>query len=202
MRIIALHGRLASGKDTVFERMVALEQDLFVRHSFAAKLKDSACALLGMSRDTMEFLKRDESARLTWLIEASSPDQAMEFTPGPEEAAPLTMRTFLQRYGTEAHRDIFGDSFWVDQAMGPAMADHGVGFVPVFTDCRFENEAQAILEAGGEIWRIIGADENTGDHPSERPLPDELISRTIDNSVRDDNFASLDAQIRSIMEGS
>lgn len=187
--MIALAGRLGSGKDTVLERMQALDSK-YVRHSFADKLKDSACALLGMDRATMEEFKRDEDLALVW----DHPDVGVI-----ESIPPISMRTFLQRYGTESHRDIFGQSFWVDQAMGAAEAAKG-GFVPVFTDCRFVNEAEAIIERGGVVWRVAGPDEDTGDHASEQPLPDYLISHVIDNTVRDDGFTHLDAEVRAALQ--
>lgn len=192
--LIGVHGRLGSGKDTVYERLrVVIPDRTFYRVSFADKLKDSAAALLKIDRDTMESLKRLEDYTSIWVtLPAEDGDQWQEVTR-------MTMREFLQRYGTESHRDIFGDNFWVDQAM-PKLAPHDHDHLEhyVFTDVRFENEAQAILDRGGIVIRVIGADEDTGDHPSERPLPNEMISYTILNDVRDDEFRNLDGQLHAL----
>jgi hypothetical protein len=184
--LIAMHGKLGSGKDAAYERLSNLIYDTR-RLAFADKLKDSACALLGIDRETMEQLKRNEDVELIWT------DGVEQLRAGDS----LTMRLFLQRYGTEAHRDIFGDSFWVDQTL-PVGMDHSSELI-VLTDCRFENEAQRVHELGGEVWQVIGPEDDTGDHPSERPLPDSLIDVVIDNTVRDDDFANLDRELRSAL---
>lgn len=190
-RIIGLTGKLGSGKDTVFERIRATQGLGYIRVSFADPLKDSVCALFGIDRDDMERLKREDDNRsiTVWADD----DYPIE----------MNMRTLLQRYGTESHRDIFGDNFWVDVAMkqideySQKMDAGNKTFV--FTDVRFPNEAEAIIERGGEIWRVIGPDNDTGDHPSEQVLDDSLIARTIDNTVRDDGFLSLDAQLGGVI---
>jgi hypothetical protein len=115
----------------------------------------------------------------------------------------MLVRTYLQRYGTEAHRDIFGCDFWVDQGMRRAQEVRAASnpcTIPVFTDVRFENEALTIKGMGGEIWHVRGLDEDTGLHASEAPLPVSLIDRHIDNTAREDSFAGLDAQLRAILD--
>lgn len=55
----------------------------------------------------------------------------------------------------------------------------------VITDVRFPNEAERILSCGGEVW-LVDADVRQGPnkdgHASEVRLPDEMITRTIDNN--------------------
>jgi hypothetical protein len=186
--IVGLHGKKGHGKDATLERMKLITPDMFAHHSFAAKMKASACALLNIDLDTMERLKRENRPCITvW--------------DGEDVLEEITMRVFLQRYGTESHRDIFGQSFWVDLAMAPALRDERDGLVPVFTDCRFPNEAEAVLSDGGVVFHIVGIDEEgDDDHPSEVVLPPRLITATIDNTVRDDGFASLDAQLHCAIE--
>lgn len=187
--MIGLHGKMGSGKDTLLERM-RLQDSRFERHSFADPLKESACALLGISRYVMEELKREDEVALVW--------DHHEY--GVIDAFPeITMRAFLQRYGTEAHRDVFGQNFWVDQAM--RIVDRSPGSsIPVFTDVRFENEALSIRARGGFIVHVIGDDVDTGDHASEAPLPPALIDFTIDNSMRGDEFAALDRHITFLLD--
>lgn len=215
-QIIGLHGKAGAGKDTVFERLTAHYPALFKRASFADALKDSASALLKVDRERMEILKRQEFPCLHVTLEP--PTKA---NPTPARVA-MTMREFLQRYGTEAHRDIpgMGPDFWVDIARRKIQhLRHQEGMlrigpsVIVFTDCRFENEAHAVLDMGGEVWQVIGPDEDTGAHASETPLDASLISRYIDNRARattsrrthiqewtdEPDFTRLDEQLATII---
>ena len=188
--IIGLHGKLQAGKDTTFERFQDRCRGLVQveRLSFADPLKDSACALLDITRDQMEAMKVLPHKMIKILL----PDPT-----GPEDVMKtFSMREFLQRYGTESHRDVFGDNFWVDQALAKVTDPNKVY---VITDCRFENEASAIYGAGGVVIRVLGPEGNSDTHASEKPLGDEYIYDTIDNSVRNDNFANLDNEIEEIL---
>lgn len=57
-------------------------------------------------------------------------------------------RRVLQRMGTEVGRAYFGANVWIDLAMAKITGP------TVFTDVRFPNEADAIRERGGQVWRI------------------------------------------------
>ena len=195
--IIGLHGKMGSGKDTVFERLLAISTR-FHRMSFADPLKQSAAALLGVSVKELEEWKRDPSITINVGRNAQI---------NPYTSRSMNVRTYLQRYGTEAHREVFGDTFWIDQAMGRMerhrlqSAQRRVGpYTYVFTDVRFENEAHEILDRGGEVWHVKGPDDDTGEHASEKMIPIALIDRYIDNTLRDDNYASLTNQLRSILD--
>lgn len=190
VKMIGLHGEMGSGKDTAFDRLARIHIDdmAFVRVSFADALKSSASALLDVSVEDLDSWKRDGSSRIK-LYE------------GDRLVKDMTIRTYLQRYGTESHRDVFGDDFWVSIGIRKAFQISKLSIVPsvpVFTDVRFSNEAQAILDLGGEVWRIVGPDERSDGHVSEVPLPDHMISRVIDNKDRSDSFAGLDRQLSDI----
>jgi hypothetical protein len=78
-----------------------------------------------------------------------------------------TFRQFLQRYGTESHRDVFGEDFWVDQTLPTD------GYYPgrkiVVTDVRFDNEYNRIKELNGVVVRVYreGIEPGIDPHPSE-----------------------------------
>ena len=184
--MIGIHGKMGSGKDTVLERMQAARPATFQQASFAAKLKESAAALFGCTVEDLEEAKRRPKSVV--MVKDMDTGQIGAF---------LTIREFLQRYGTESHRDVFGQNFWVEIAMNAALR---YDRIPVFTDVRFENEALAIRERGGIIVCIIGPDEDTGGHASEVPLPSSLVDFRIDNSRRDDNFASLDRHVHFLLD--
>lgn len=78
------------------------------------------------------------------------------------------VRRLLQRYGTEAGRGVHGENCWVDAAMRRVGQ---LGDRVVLTDVRFANEADAVLAAGGQVWRVnrhgVGA---ANEHVSEHAL--------------------------------
>ena len=161
--IIGLTGRAGAGKSTVAEY---LEKTYgFERRSFAAPLYASAAALLDCSVDELKKWKNDPNWKLWIRNDGDASDGHMYG---------FDFRTFLQRYGTEAHRDVFGENFWVSRAM-----TYGAGAPIVFDDVRFDNEAEAIREAGGIIVRIDRSDARlygeAATHPSEAGVPADVV---------------------------
>lgn len=178
IRIVGLTGKLGSGKDTVLLRLQELFGDRYEKASYAEPLKKSVAALFNITVEQIEAMKNEPQIRVTIVdLKGAGRDLGRSFS----------MREILQRYGTEAHREVFGEDFWVAAAMADlARRDPDPEKIYVFTDVRFDNEAKAIVNAGGRVYRVIGADNNTGDHPSEAGVSELLISGTIDNSHRPD----------------
>lgn len=179
--VLGLSGVAGAGKDTVYDRLVAIHGPRFHKRSVADPLKEAMAALFDVSTDFVEEMKRDTAFGIQLVHEHKG---------GLD--GPATMRTMLQRMGTEVGRNLFGEDFWLDQwtryvqehAKQSAMRRVGP-YTYVNTSVRFENEARRILEMGGEVWHIYGPqDEGAGGHVSEAPLPAGLVTRTIDNSVR------------------
>jgi hypothetical protein len=98
----------------------------------------------------------------------------------------LTPRHALQTLGTNWGRKLY-QNVWVD--LGIRRAKEAGGLI-VFSDCRFLNEARAIREAGGQVWRVVrpgaGLSGAAGLHPSEMeqesPSMDQLVTTVIVNS--------------------
>lgn len=194
--LIGINGKLGSGKNTFAHRMTFYTGQYGLpdveEKAFADPLKNSACAVLGITREQMEQLKREDDILLEWTTEEYSEPLML--------AEPINMRTLLQRYGTEAHRDIFGDDFWVKATLPDSLVDDGR--LIVVTDCRFDNEAERIRAMGGLIFEIRGPGHNPDawDHPSEKPLS-EAADIVIDNSVRiEGDWRHLDTQVQSALE--
>lgn len=203
MTLIAFHGKMGSGKDTAGERLAEMVTIPTERLSFARKLKESAAALLDIPVESWETYKNDPDVKILlqvgWTDERIPTD--IPFGGDLEVEAPnitkeFTARQFLQRYGTESHRDVFGTNFWVEQAL--SKYDYDDARLTYLTDCRFENEAIATRGLGGYVVEVIGPDDDTGSHQSEARLPEHLIHFTIDNTRRDDDFADLDRQLASV----
>lgn len=176
MKLIGLTGRARAGKDTaagfIEEWAVAIQHRTVARDAFADRLKRSAAAALGYEGDDP-----------VGLCNAIKHDGEIVTTRGPWSIS-ISGREFLQRYGTEAHREIFGSDFWVEQLFD----NLNEAEIVVITDCRFENEARAIRERGGQVWEVKRpqhADELEGDlaqHASEAGVPVELVDRVIHNA--------------------
>lgn len=182
--IIALNGGGRVGKDTgcrIIKDLLQPSQRPVYREGFADRLKTSAAAALGIPVELLESLK--DSGRITIERKLEDPyeqgaDPAWEFVQS------LGVRRYMERYGTEAHRDVFDQDFWIDIVMQAhfARSIEDPTAVTVITDCRFPNEAAEVLHNGGQVWEIIRSGYTLeSDHPSNQPLPRELVSRTIMN---------------------
>lgn len=171
MDLIGLHGKGRSGKDTVYQMVAAfIRYRPVVRDAFADRLKDSAAAALDLPREQVERLKEFGSIE----IETGTPQRTV-----------ISGRSFLERYGTEAHRDIFGASFWVDQVMDAhryrlLLADGPP--LTVITDVRYENEVEAIKAHGGQVWKVRrpGQELESG-HATNQLLSDSLMDQVLWN---------------------
>ncbi len=145
--IIGLHGKARSGKDSVCNLMRKHSNGKVVRRAFADQLKLSAYRLF----------KPDATVEEALLWADDMKEQGyVDMIHDSGKGAHVTGREFLQRYGTESHRDIFGRDFWVDCALprwdGMGHTEEGIFQVHspfdcvVFTDVRFVNEAERIGE--------------------------------------------------------
>jgi hypothetical protein len=96
--------------------------------------------------------------------------------------------------GTEVGRNIFGSNFWVDQAFKKAEQYDKV----VFSDCRFINEAEAVMSRGGAVWRVnrpgLLAPNN---HISEKELNDYNFNAVLSN---DSTIENLYDKIEKLLE--
>lgn len=185
--LIGLHGKKQAGKDTVYARAAHLMDGVLPvdRVSFADLLYRSAAASLGVSVPDLGRWKTDPR------VKVYVGDEHGAFVTHQQ-----TIREYLQRYGTEAHREVFGTDFWVNAV---DLSNHD-GRIVMVTDVRFENEAQAVRRAGGYVFRVLGPDVgDEDDHASERPLAPWFLDGNIVNRTRDDAFVSLDVQVESVI---
>jgi hypothetical protein len=185
--LIGLAGRKGSGKDTAGAYL--MERYGFVRASFAAPLKDSAAALFDVPVEVWESAKNDPTARV--ILDYGNWTKSM------------TVREMLQRYGTEAHRGVFGEDFWTKQLLD-GLVSSGVLDTEnvVITDMRFLNETQATKDAGGFTVLIDRPATDDGDtHASEVLPPDDLIDFTVENdSSIADLYRVLDFMVEEFRE--
>lgn len=165
--ILGLNGLKGSGKDTVAAYLI--KEHGFERRAFADPLKKSIAAFFDIPFHKVDEYKNDPHMRIE-LRKYSSLEDSVQVLKG----SGMSFREGLQRYGTESHRDVFGEDFWVDMTL-PADAFY-TGRKIAITDLRFENETQRVRDVGGfvvNIWRP-GLDD-TDQHSSESSLPDNMI---------------------------
>jgi hypothetical protein len=210
VRLIGLHGRKTAGKDETFKVIHKLSGGYAERRAFGDKLKESAMEALGFYPEDADAFK--ETGLITASFDSPYGEEKVELV--------ITGRAYLQMYGTEAHRDVFGEWFWIDQVLPldpeaddreyPLLtqpwqekfrrADRELPDYAVVTDVRFPEEADRILYLGGEIWRI-DSDERLGEnedmHPSEAMLPESYISEVIDNNG---TLEELTEQVKGILD--
>lgn len=227
-KLIGLHGKARSGKDTTADLIQAwckTHNFTSARQGFADKLKISAAHTLGVFENEIEFCNKLKGDYERGFIEVRMANNGE----GPNAVvSQITGREFLQYYGTEAHRDVFGSDFWIDSLLPRTEEKYGhrseeetyggvtsggasrlpdwwanfrVGASPVadfclVTDVRFDNEAERILELGGEVWRIVRDGSGAGEHASEVELPGELVNVTIDNN---ESLNDLSEAVETIM---
>lgn len=209
MVLIGLSGRKGSGKNTAASAITAWGRGRgvhVVEKGFADKLKLSAARLFVPDISQEEAIKFCDGLKTDGTIEM------VHWNDDGTEAlghVGLSGREFLQRYGTEAHREVFGDNFWVDQLLPykdvkrvRAWSDPETNFYPdiaVITDCRFENEAKRINDLGGLVWEVqrpgLGSED---DHASEQPLPRKLVDYVFRN---DSTIEDLMTNVNSMMTG-
>jgi hypothetical protein len=97
------------------------------------------------------------------------------------------VRRLLQVFGTEVGRKLFGETFWIDQAFKRANEYERV----VFSDVRFPNEAHAIEQKGGEVWRINRHNHSAvNGHTSEHAMDNYMFKHVIYNDGSLDDLAN------------
>jgi len=170
MSLIAFTGVAGSGKDTA--AAILIEEFGYEKLSFAGSLKDALAAIFGWSRDSLEGATT-ESRR--WREEEDAWWSAAL-------KRPVTPRKMLQEWGTEVGRDAFHPDIWLLSVQRKIEQHPQKKFV--ITDCRFENEAEALKALGGKLMGIRRPmlDCDVGSiHPSEAGLPSEMLDVVIDN---------------------
>jgi hypothetical protein len=171
--IIGLTGKKGSGKDTAAKYLV--DNYGYERKAFADSLKRSVAALFDIPFERVDEWKVNQPGKLDnveVIIDVAHPDRTTQYS--------MSWREFLQRYGTESHREIFGYDFWVDQVLPyyPNSNDYPRYYELknkkfVISDVRFENEAARVAYYGGRVIEIIRPSLNNvvDTHVSERIPP-------------------------------
>ena len=163
--LVGLCGAAGAGKNTLADFLTDSSGGPFVQIAFADPLYECVSTITGLP--VARLKDRDvKEAVIPWL--GKSP------------------RQLLQTLGTEWGRGTVHPEIWIRIAMERAGKWLEFNSV-VITDVRFDNEAQAIVDAGGEVWCVTRPGwrclvDAAAAHSSEAGVSDHLIARTIDNS--------------------
>lgn len=187
MNIVGVLGFAGSGKDTVGNMLIEAGYE---KASFASTLKDAISIMFSWDRELLE----------------GSTEQSREWRENPDAywskhlGYNVTPRLILQRFGTEACRDVLGENIWVYSLL--RSLDPNKKYV--ITDVRFPNEISMIKSVGGKLirvrrgpepaWYDVAVAQNKGDsdkalmslmyphvHPSEFSWVGTNVDVTIEN---------------------
>jgi hypothetical protein len=175
-RVIAFAGAAGSGKDTAAEHLV--KHYNYARCTFAGPLKAALNAMFGWDKALWD--NRD------WK-EAVQPDIGK------------SPRQMAQTLGTEWGRELVNRDLWMMLAARAVSRAHINGFDGiVFTDCRFNNEAEFVLAQGGVVLQLVRPGVGAvASHVSEQALPSRLVTATI---VNDGSLCNLWGQVGEFAE--
>ena len=165
--LIALGGRLRSGKDCVADRLVA--EHGFIKMGMSDALHEALLAI-DPGVHVGEAHAYAHSAPVGWqqysdLIEAVG---YVETKTVPE------VRRLLQKLGTEVGRDMIGENVWVNIMASKIVGHLCAGRPVVVTGIRFPNEVGMVRDLEGTaVWIDrpgVDAHSGTASHSSENSV--------------------------------
>ena len=131
--IIGFGHKVGVGKDTAADWFT--DQFDYQNLKFADSLKEACALIYGWNREELEDQDFKNTVDSFWGE---------------------TPRVIMQRFGTEAMRDIMHSDIWVHSLQRRALNSSAPGFV--VSDVRFPNEADAIRSWGGKLIKISRPD--------------------------------------------
>lgn len=137
----------------------------FAPISFALPIREFVASLVGLSVPEMQQVKEVPHPGLGYK----------------------TPRFAMQTLGTEWGRDMIDPDLWIRATMRRAACLRRVGTPVVITDVRFDSEAAAIREAGGEVIKITrpghGLSGTAAQHASEQGVSYAQLSVELFNDA-------------------
>jgi hypothetical protein len=148
--VLGISGWARSGKDTAADYLV--ENHGYMKVSFSTPMKEAMYRL--NPRITVNEV---QNTALRIGVDIYGWEGLKDRSPD--------IRGLLQRFGTEIGREMFDENFWVDYALN-SIPDGGKA---VISDVRYPNEADAIRQLGGKVYRVerdgvFAANEHASEH--------------------------------------
>ena len=189
--LIGFSGKSFSGKDTAYERIVKMYGDKYVVKNvkYAHYMKMSIAATFGVTVEELDEYKRDPNAAVTLVL--------------GDRNIVLTLREFFQRFGSQGHRDIFGQNFWIDLTFRDNIQNRGE--IVCITDVRLPDEALAVKDFRGLMIHLdydspVYANSRESSHDTEDDQIIGFADIIIDNNERADSFKHLDDNLRDAVD--
>lgn len=185
MRVLGISGLKRSGKNETASQLHRIRafrslwpvEGLTTELAFADTLRDVLKTLFGFSGEQMYGSLKEVK----------------------DEYWGVSYREAAQKIGTDLLRNQFMSDIWI--RAWQRRAQHHASLNPqtliIATDCRFENEVQAIRDLGGEVWRVQRPGVVFDGHESERlaaTAPDSYFDRNI---LNDGNLDDLREKVRA-----
>jgi hypothetical protein len=130
--LLGIVGKAGAGKDSIADHLI--KEYGFEKRSFAGPLKDMMQEFFDMTPDQLHTAQKEDI------------DMRYGMTP----------RWILQYLGTEVFRGMY-PNIWRDLLVRKyemaKVLDNNIRVA--VSDVRFLNEAEAIKEAGGHVWRVV-----------------------------------------------
>ena len=165
--LLGLTGHAGVGKDTVADLLVAHAR--FRKLAFADALRGEIANAFSLSLDElstphlknvetvglrMRLAPRDFLAAVVLSLSAAAPDHRTPLSDAWLDQ-PRSPRQIMQWWGTE-YRRAQSPRYWTQQLINRLAYYRREGETRfVVTDVRFDNEADSLRMAGGEIWQVI-----------------------------------------------
>jgi hypothetical protein len=189
MQLIGINGFKRSGKGETAAAAASLLGERYKVHEvgFADKVKLWAAMSLGLTGTDEQLIALMNEAKESWEMDVWTLSMVGGLV------TQLSGREYLQHIGNRA-RHLFGEDFWVDQVLPPALGPykrvvekHNLNYrypgvdVLLMADLRYENEAQRVIDLGGVVWEVLRPGITSDGHDSEQPLPRHMVSWQIVN---------------------
>lgn len=157
MFLIGLTGKKRAGKDTFAKAAKELIGDSVQTVSFASPIKEITKILFDLTDEEIEKNKEKP------ILYDVSP------------------RVFMQQFGTELCRNLFGEDIWVDLLFNKINKMNKE--IIIITDVRFNNEAKRIKKNNGLIIQIERENYHHHDfHISEKGIDPSFVDFIFENS--------------------
>ena len=158
-RLIGICGAIGSGKDSVAHHLV--ERHGFTRVGLADALKNSTAEMFGIPSIHFFGTQKQKAAPIEKLGPVTSHFGRYGGIWPYRVGKPWSGRWLTEFIGTEVGRAVYPD-IWINKVIHRVTSDIARCVMTPDADCyrhvipdvRFLNEAAAIREAGGEVWRV------------------------------------------------
>lgn len=187
--LIGVTGAAQAGKDSVANMLVANYG--YTKLAFADGVREMAAAIdpyVDCGADRHYTAGNSPFARYSDVLREIGYERAKQ-TPD--------VRRLLQRIGTEAVRDVFGEHAWIELAQRRALRLPDSANI-VFSDVRFANEAAFIRNNGGVVVRVLRPGHDNG-LPATHASESQVAGLDVDAELEATNLDELAGSVQLFM---